>query len=124
MIIKRIMNVIEEQGVRSEPNTPFVGIAVRTWPTFSLRTRYRPAVSLEQLIEADPRFLSSPPPTCAEILTILSSKLGKLFITPEHLTELHGLHDGTVDYEALQDYAVFRQSFGPEWGIGGSDLSN
>ena len=89
MIIKHIMNVIEDQGVRSEPSTPFVGIAVRTWPTFSLRTRYRPAVSLEQLIEADPRFLNSPPPTCAEILTILSSKLGKLCITPAHLTELH-----------------------------------
>ena len=42
---------------------------------------------------------------------------------PLHLAELQGLHDGTVDYEALQDYAVFRQSFGPEWGIGGSDLT-
>ena len=28
-----------------------------------------------------------------------------------------------MDYEALQDYGVFRQAFGPEWGIGGLDLS-
>ena len=48
---------------------------------------------------------------------------GKPLITPAHLTELNGLHDGTVDYEALQDYAVFRQAFGPECGIGGSDLT-
>ena len=44
-------------------------------------------------------------------------------ITQAHLTERQGLHDGAVDYEAHQDYAVFRQSFGPEWGIGGSDVS-
>ena len=42
---------------------------------------------------------------------------------PVHLTELNGLHDGTVDFEALQDYDVFRKAFGPEWGIGGSDLT-
>ena len=51
------------------------------------------------------------------------SKLEKPFITPVHLTELNGLHDGALDNEALQDYAIFRQAFGPEWGIGGSDLT-
>ena len=40
-----------------------------------------------------------------------------------HLTELQGLHDGTVDYDALQDYVVFRQAFGPEWGVGKFDLT-
>ena len=70
-------------------------------------------------MEADPRYLDAPPPSCSEILEILSSKLEKPFITPVHLMELSGIHDGAVDYEALQDYAVFRQAFGPEWGIGG-----
>ena len=84
---------------------------------------YRPAVRLERLVEANPRFLDAPLPLCAEILAILSSKWEKPFITPVHLTELNIIHDGTVDYEALRDYAIFRQAFGPEWGIGGSDLT-
>ena len=89
----------------------------------SILGTYRLEVSLEQLVEAGPRFLDAPPLSCAEILSILSAKLEKPFITPVHLTELYGLHDGTVNYEALQDYAIFCQAFGPEWGMGGSDLT-
>ena len=74
---------------------------------YSILGKYRPGVSLEQLVEADPRFLDAPPPSCAEILEILSSKLEKPFVRPVRLTELNGIHDGAVDFEALQDYAIF-----------------
>ena len=43
--------------------------------------------------------------------------------TGEALYHACALHDGAVDYEALQNYAIFRQAFGPEWGIGGFDLT-
>ena len=62
-------------------------------------------------------------PVTRQVPVPLTAKLEKPFITPEHLSELSGVHDGAVDYEALQDYGVFRQAFGTEWGIGGSDLS-
>ena len=79
------------------------------------------SLSLEVLAEQEAWAADQTLPTCAEIQEAINPVMSSPHATPEEWRAVNGIHDGTLRWEDIQDYARFRQVFG-NWKLPGDTL--
>ena len=79
------------------------------------------SLSLEVLVEQEAWAADQPLPTCSEIQEAINRVMSAPRTTPDEWKQVNGIHDGTLRWEDIQDYARFRQVFG-NWKLPGDTL--
>ena len=79
------------------------------------------SLPLEVLAEQEAWAADQPLPSCSEIQDAINQVMSTSHETPLEWRQVNGIHDGTLRWEDIQDYARFRQVFG-NWMLPGDTL--